>query len=113
MIGGVIMATINDISNKTSAELVNEYLENLNRLMEDHDAFTSKTRDNLLNCIESNKRSNINSTKRCKKTIAEIDDKIRQIAPLYAKESEKVQEKNEARIASNNSMLEEFIEEQK
>ena len=107
------MATINDMSNKTSAELVNEYLENLNRLMEDHDAFTSKTRDNLLNCIEANKRSNINSTKRCKKTIAEIDDKIRQIAPLYAKENEKVQEKNEARIASNNSMLEEFIEEQK
>ena len=107
------MATINEVNNKTSAELVNEYLDALNKLMEEHDASTSKTRDNLLNCIEANKRSNINSTKRCKKAIAEIDEKIRAIAPFYSKENEKVQEKNDARIASNNQAIASFIEEQK
>lgn len=107
------MATINEIQNKTSAEIVNEYLENLNKLIEEHDTSTSKTRDNLLNCIEANKRSNINSTKRCKKAIAELDEKIKAIAPFYTKENEKVQEKNDARIQSNDSALAAFIEEQK
>ena len=107
------MATINEIQNKTSAEIVNEYLENLNKLIEEHDTSTSKTRDNLLNCIEANKRSNINSTKRCKKAIAELDEKIKAIAQFYTKENEKVQEKNDARIQSNDSALAAFIEEQK
>lgn len=107
------MATINDMQNKTSAELVNEYLDNLNKLMEEHDTSISKTRDNLLNCIEANKRSNINSTKRCKKAIAELDEKIKAIAPFYTKENEKVQEKNEARILNNNNAIASFSQEQK
>ena len=107
------MANLVDIQNKTIAELVDEYLNNLNELLNTHSTNTSKTRDNLLNCIESNKRSITNSSKRSKKAIQELDETVKSLSPLYSKENEKIQEKNEARIETNNKALAEYIDEYK
>ena len=107
------MANIVDLQNKSTSEIVEEYLNNLNELLSSHELNTSKTRDNLLNCIESNKRSITNSSKRCKKAIQELDEIVKSLSPQYSRENEKIQEKCDARIESNNKTLEEFIKEYK
>ncbi len=107
------MANIDEIQKKSTADIVSEYLDNLTKLMDDHNTTTSKTRDNLLNCIESNKRSITNSSRRCKKTIQEFDEQVKSLSPFYTTENEKIQEKNDARIASNNKTLEEYTVEHK
>lgn len=105
------MANLIDMSSKSAIELVNDFLAKLNKIIEDHNTSTSKTRDNLLNCIESNKKSTINSTKRCDQTLQEIDSQIKTLAPKYSLENEKIQEKHEARVASNNQTIEEYKKE--
>ncbi|MBP5445927.1 MAG: hypothetical protein J6Y28_07135 [Acholeplasmatales bacterium] len=107
------MASLNDKNTKSIMELNEDYLLKLDNLIEENINYTSKTRDNLLNCIESNKKSNQNSTKRCQKTLQEIDNEIKLISPHYALENEKIQEKNEARIANNNKTIEEYLVEYK
>ena len=107
------MANIDEIQKKSTADIVSDYLDNLTKLMDDHNTTTSKTRDNLLNCIESNKRSITNSSRRCKKTIQEFDEQVKSLSPFYTTENEKIQEKNDARIASNNKTLEEYTVEHK
>ena len=106
------MASLNDANTKSAIELVKEYLDRLNILIEEHNTSISKTRDNLLNCIESNKKSTQNSAKRCNQTIQEIDAQIKALIPKYSAENEKIQEKNEARIASNNETIEEYKKEE-
>ena len=102
------MASITDKGLKSAMELVNEHLAKLNKLIEDHNTSTSKTRDNLLNCIESNKKSNQNSGKRCKQTLNELDNQIKALVPFYNKENDEIIDKNEARIASNNETLDNY-----
>lgn len=102
------MANLMENNSKSAVELVEDYLAKLNMIIEEHNTSISKTRDNLLNCIESNKKSNLNSTKRCNKTLQEIDAQIKALTPKYAKENEAIQEKNEARIAANNEAIEEY-----
>ena len=107
------MASITDKNLKTAMELVDEHLARLEKLIENHNTSTSKTRDNLLNYIESNKKSNQNSLKRCNQTLQELDAQIKSLAPFYNQENEKIQEKCDARIKSNDEALEEFYIEQK
>lgn len=107
------MANLNDVTSKSAIELVDDYLVKLNRFIEDYNTSISKTRDNLLNCIESNKKSTQNSAKRCNQTIQEIDAQIKALIPKYSAENEKIQEKNEARISSNNETIEEYKKEYK
>lgn len=107
------MAGITDKNLKTAMELVEEHLARLEKLIENHNTSTSKTRDNLLNYIESNKKSNLNSLKRCNKTLQEIDSQIKALAPFYNQENEAIQEKCDARIKNNDESLEEFYAEQK
>lgn len=107
------MANLNDVTSKSAIELVDDYLAKLNRFIEEYNTSISKTRDNLLNCIESNKKSTQNSAKRCDQTILEIDAQIKALIPKYSAENEKIQEKNEARIASNNETIEEYKKEYK
>ena len=112
MVGGVyLMANLMENNSKSAIELVEEYLAKLNKIIENHNTSISKTRDNLLNCIESNKKSNLNSTKRCNQTLQELDAQIKALTPKYAKENESIQEKNEARIATNNETIEEYKKE--
>lgn len=105
------MANLMENNSKSAIELVEEYLAKLNKIIENHNTSISKTRDNLLNCIESNKKSNLNSTKRCNQTLQELDAQIKALTPKYAKENESIQEKNEARIAANNETIEEYKKE--
>ena len=107
------MANLIENNSKSAVELVEDYLLKLNKIIEDNATSISKTRDNLLNCIESNKKSNLNSTKRCNKTLQELDAQIKALIPKYTLENEKIQEKNEARIASNNHTIEEYKKEYK
>ena len=102
------MASINDYISKSTPELVEEFLTILNELNQEHNTSTSKTRDNLLNCIESNKKNNLNSKKRCDDTLLELDNQQKSLSPKYAVENEKILEKNEARIAANNKSIDEY-----
>ena len=102
------MASINDYISKSTPELVEEFLTILNELNQEHNTSTSKTRDNLLNCIESNKKNNLNSKKRCDDTLLELDNQQKSLSPKYAVENEKILEKNEARIATNNKSIDEY-----
>ena len=102
------MASINDYISKNANELVEEFLAILNELIQDHNTSTSKTRDNLLNCIESNKKNNLNSKKRCDETLLDLDNQEKELSPKYAVENDKIQEKNEARIKANNNSIAEY-----
>lgn len=104
------MANINDYISKNAKEIVDEFLVRLNELIDNHNSTTSKTRDNLLNCIESNKKNNLNSKKRCEETLLDLDNQIRALGPKYSAENDKIQEKNDARLKSNNDSIKEFKE---
>ncbi len=107
------MANLIDVQNKSTVEIVEEYLNNLVELLNNHNENTSKTRDNLLNCIESNKKSITNSSRRSKKAVQELDEMVKELSPKYNKENEKILEKNDARISSNNKAMEDFENEYK
>lgn len=107
------MANLIDVQSKSTAEIVEEYLNNLVELLNNHNENTSKTRDNLLNCIESNKKSITNSSRRSKKAVQELDEMVKELSPKYNKENEKILEKNDARISSNNKAMENFENEYK
>ena len=102
------MANIYDYISKNAKEIVDEFLARLDEFINDHNSTTSKTRDNLLNCIESNKKNNLNSKKRCEETLLELDNQIRALGPKYAAENDKIQEKNDARLKSNNDSIKDF-----
>lgn len=101
------MASQNSDS-KSTQDLIIQYLNSLNSIIENYNTSTFKVRDDLFKFVESNKQNNINSDLYCDDKLNNYDKEIASLPKDLQDEVSVALSKHEARVEINNSQLEAF-----